>query len=109
MAVVNFASFASSLPLGTRILTGALLLFSLTLALLRLFLTETGLHVISFSRDDSAIAFPWLVIVPGSSFYYPWCVRVGLAPAQAQGQVRPVLSPGSRILALSTLFPLGRS
>lgn len=72
MAVINLAAFASSLPIATRSLTILLLVFTLTLALLRLLFTDTGLHVISFSRSDSAVAFPWLVIVPGSSFWYPW-------------------------------------
>lgn len=72
MAVINLASFVSSIPVATRSMTAALLVLSITLALLRLTLTETGLHLISFSREDSAVAFPWLVIVPGSSFWYPW-------------------------------------
>lgn len=72
MAVINFASFISSIPIATRSMTAALLGFSLVLAFLRISMTEEGIHVISFSRDDSAVAFPWLVIVPGSSFWYPW-------------------------------------
>jgi hypothetical protein len=72
MAVINLASFVSSVPIGTRSLTAALLAFTLVLMVLRLTLTDIGLHVISFSKEDSAISFPWLVIVPGSSFWYPW-------------------------------------
>lgn len=72
MAVINLASFVSSVPIATRSLTAILLAFTLTLAFLRITLTTTGLHIISFSKDDSAVAFPWLVIVPGSSFWYPW-------------------------------------
>lgn len=72
MAVINLASFISSIPVATRSMTAALLGFSLLLAFLRVTMTEEGIHLISFSRDDSAVAFPWLVIVPGSSFWYPW-------------------------------------
>jgi membrane associated rhomboid family serine protease len=72
MAVINLASFVSSIPVATRFMTAALLAFSLVLLLLRLTLTEAGVHYISFSQDDSAVAFPWLVIVPGNSFWFPW-------------------------------------
>ncbi|UZJ51009.1 hypothetical protein CBS101457_000329 [Exobasidium rhododendri] len=72
MAVINLASFVSSIPIGTRSLTAALLIFTLGLAFLRITFTEVGLHVIAFSKEDSAVSFPWLVIVPGSSFWYPW-------------------------------------
>lgn len=72
MAVINMASFISSVPVATRSMTAALMGFSFVLAVMRLTMTETGLHIISFSREDSAVAFPWLVIVPGSSFWYPW-------------------------------------
>lgn len=72
MAVINFASTIASLPLATRTLTGLVLAFSLFLFLLRVFRTDEPLHFITFTRNDSAIAFPWLVIVPGVSFWYPW-------------------------------------
>lgn len=72
MAVINAASFVLSLPLATRCLSGLVVLFSATLFLLRLFRTEEPLHYFTFTRNDSAIAFPWLVIVPGVSFWYPW-------------------------------------
>ncbi|CAO1615558.1 unnamed protein product [Parajaminaea phylloscopi] len=72
MAVVNLASSIASIPIATRILSLLVLCFSALVALLRLFRTEEGLHVITFTRADSAIAFPWLVIVPGVSFWYPW-------------------------------------
>ncbi|CAO1634203.1 unnamed protein product [Sympodiomycopsis kandeliae] len=72
MAVINLATSISSIPLFTRIFTLLLVLFSLTLFLLRVFATEKELHWLQFSRSDSAIAFPALVIVPGVSFWYPW-------------------------------------
>ncbi|KAE8266716.1 hypothetical protein A4X09_0g5625 [Tilletia walkeri] len=65
-------SIVSSIPPATRALTGALLFFSTLIAVLRWFGTEEKLHVFTFSRSDSALKFPWLVIVPGQSFWYPW-------------------------------------
>ncbi|EPQ28994.1 uncharacterized protein PFL1_03284 [Pseudozyma flocculosa PF-1] len=72
MAVFSASTFVQSIPPGTRILTASLLAFTLLLAFLRLTRTEEGLHFITFSSKDSALAFPWLVIVPGASWYYPW-------------------------------------
>lgn len=72
MAVVNLASTLQSIPLATRCLSLLVLFFSTLIAVLRLTRTEEGLHIITWSRTDSAIAFPWLVIVPGVSFWYPW-------------------------------------
>ena len=72
MAVINLASTFASIPLATRSLCALVLFFTLTLAVLRLTRTEEGLHIITWSRTDSAIAFPWLVIVPGVSLWYPW-------------------------------------
>lgn len=69
---VMSSSLIASLPPATRGLTGALIGFSLTLAVLRLTLTEDKLHVITWSRNDSAVSFPWIVLVPGQSFFYPW-------------------------------------
>ncbi|KAK0520127.1 hypothetical protein OC842_007203 [Tilletia horrida] len=65
-------SLVSSIPPATRALTGALLFFSTFIAVLRWFGTDEKLHFLSFSRSDSALKFPWLVIVPGQSFWYPW-------------------------------------
>lgn len=61
-----------SLPPATRGITIALVGFSVVLALLRLTMTEEKLHIITWSRQDSAVAFPWLVLVPGQSLTYPW-------------------------------------
>ncbi|KAE8184754.1 hypothetical protein A4X06_0g6977 [Tilletia controversa] len=65
-------SLVSSIPPATRALTGALLFFSSLIAVLRWFGTDEKLHFLAFSRNDSALQFPWLVIVPGTSFWYPW-------------------------------------
>ncbi|KAL9933978.1 hypothetical protein V8E36_007060 [Tilletia maclaganii] len=65
-------SLVTSIPPATRALTGALLFFSTFIAILRWFGTEEKLHFVSFSRSDSALKFPWLVIVPGTSYWYPW-------------------------------------
>jgi len=71
MAVISLTPFLQSLPLGTRILSSALLGFSILLFFLRLFGTDEGLHL-TFQKQDSALAFPALVLVPGASFWYPW-------------------------------------
>ncbi|PWN49593.1 DUF1751-domain-containing protein [Violaceomyces palustris] len=71
MAVFSPSNFVQTIPLGTRILTALLLSFSISLLLLRLTTTIDGIHL-KFSRQDSALEFPWLVIVPGSSWKYPW-------------------------------------
>ncbi|KDN49603.1 DUF1751-domain-containing protein [Tilletiaria anomala UBC 951] len=61
-----------ALPPATRGLTFALLGFTTILALMRFTLTEEKLKAQSFSKQDSALEFPWLVIVPGQSWMYPW-------------------------------------
>lgn len=72
MAVVNLAASLASIPWMTRVLCALLLSFSALLFLLRVFRTEEAVHWFQFSRQDSAIAFPYLVIVPGVSIWYPW-------------------------------------
>lgn len=58
------------LPPATRALTLGIAAFSALLFLLRITLSEV--HPISWHKDDSAVGFPWLVLVPGASFWYPW-------------------------------------
>ncbi|PWZ02454.1 DUF1751-domain-containing protein [Testicularia cyperi] len=65
MAVFSISTLVQNVPLGTRILTGSLLSFSILLFVLR-FQTSTGFSM------SSATGYPWLVIVPGASFWYPW-------------------------------------
>ncbi|KAI0756827.1 eukaryotic integral membrane protein [Daedaleopsis nitida] len=61
MAVLTFAplQFVSSIPLSTRVVTAATILVSL----LYYFLLWSG---------DEAFSAPYLVLVPGSSLFYPW-------------------------------------
>ncbi len=65
MAVFSLSTLLQNVPPGSRALTAALLAFSLLLFFLRL---RTGLGF----GTASAVQFPWLVIVPGASFWYPW-------------------------------------
>ena len=65
MAVFSLSTLLQNVPPGTRILSAALLALSTLLFLLRL---RTGLGFSTLS----AVQFPWLVIVPGASFWYPW-------------------------------------
>ncbi|KAJ1019194.1 hypothetical protein NDA18_006338 [Ustilago nuda] len=65
MAVFSLSTLLQNVPPGTRSLTGVLLAFSTLLFFLRL---RTGLGF----GTASAVQFPWLVIVPGASFWYPW-------------------------------------
>ncbi|WFD31255.1 hypothetical protein MSPP1_002289 [Malassezia sp. CBS 17886] len=52
----------SALPLGTRIVTAVLIAFSATLAVLRW----------AIPTPAGALAYPFLVLVPGVSYWYPW-------------------------------------
>ncbi|KAN0060480.1 hypothetical protein ACQY0O_007811 [Thecaphora frezii] len=72
MAVFSASTFIQSLPLGTRILTALLVAFSLLLALLCLFSSTERLEFATLAHYNAAVAFPWLVIVPGASWWYPW-------------------------------------
>lgn len=69
MAVFSLSTLVQNTPPATRALTATLLALSSLLFILRL---RTGL---GFSTA-SAVQFPWLVIVPGSSFWYPWTLIV---------------------------------
>ncbi|KAI0801088.1 eukaryotic integral membrane protein [Fomes fomentarius] len=61
MAVLSFAplQFVSSIPLATRVFTAATVLFSLLY------------YFLQWSNDGSFSA-PYLVLIPGSSLFYPW-------------------------------------
>lgn len=69
MAVFSLSTLLQNTPPATRALTGTLLTLSIFLFVLRL---RTGLGF----GVDSAVQFPWLVIVPGASFWYPWTLIV---------------------------------
>ncbi|KAI0361426.1 eukaryotic integral membrane protein [Trametes cingulata] len=61
MAVLSSAplQFVASIPLATRVITAATIVFSL----LYYFLRWSGYE---------AASMPWLVLIPGSSIFYPW-------------------------------------
>ncbi|WFD43687.1 hypothetical protein MPSI1_002351 [Malassezia psittaci] len=57
-----------ALPVGTRILTALVLVFSSTLGTLRFFhLLRVNTQVVS-----TALSYPYLVLVPGQVLWYPW-------------------------------------
>ncbi|POW14682.1 hypothetical protein PSHT_07337 [Puccinia striiformis] len=60
------------LPTGTRLLCGILLALSILVQLLRFSLSATDLKAIFRGSTDDALAFPWLVVVPGSVIWNPW-------------------------------------
>ncbi len=61
MVVLSFAplQFVSSIPLATRVFAAATVLFSLLY------------YFLQWSNDGSFSA-PYLVLIPGSSLFYPW-------------------------------------
>ena len=61
-----------ALPRGTRVLLGLVLGFSGLLALLRA-VARLG---VGAAPAGSALAYPYLVVVPGDVLWYPWYVRV---------------------------------
>ena len=60
------------LPTGTRLLCGILLALSFLVQLLRFSLSATDLKAVFRGSTDDALAFPWLVVVPGSVIWNPW-------------------------------------
>lgn len=61
MAILSSAplQFVASIPLATRVITAA----TIVLSLFYYFLRWSGTQV---------TALPWLVLLPGSSIFYPW-------------------------------------
>ncbi|KAI0652030.1 DUF1751-domain-containing protein [Trametes meyenii] len=61
MAVLSSAplQFVASIPLATRVITAATIVLSLFYYFLRW-------------SDNEAVALAWLVLIPGSSIFYPW-------------------------------------
>ncbi len=61
MAILSSAplQFVASIPLATRVITAA----TIVLSLAYYFLRWSGTQV---------TALPWLVLLPGSSIFYPW-------------------------------------
>ncbi|KAL8293554.1 hypothetical protein RQP46_000255 [Phenoliferia psychrophenolica] len=68
----NFTSSLLALPPATRALTAALFALSTLFFFLRLSLAPRDLKSIFGATGDNSLAFPWLVLVPGSVLWYPW-------------------------------------
>lgn len=64
--------FVLQLPTGTRILCGLLLSLSFLVQILRFSLSATDLKTVFRGSKDDSLAFPWLVVVPGSVIWNPW-------------------------------------
>ncbi|GAA5829920.1 hypothetical protein JCM11251_007932 [Rhodosporidiobolus azoricus] len=61
-----------TLPPATRALTLTLVFLSIFFFLLRFSLPDADLPTILGSGGDAAVAFPWLVLVPGKVLLRPW-------------------------------------
>ncbi|GAA5916661.1 hypothetical protein JCM6882_001574 [Rhodosporidiobolus microsporus] len=61
-----------TLPPATRALTLTLLTLSLLFFLLRFSLPDADVRSVLGSGGDAAVAFPWLVLVPGKAIWAPW-------------------------------------
>ncbi|PKI82407.1 hypothetical protein MVES1_003360 [Malassezia vespertilionis] len=59
---------ATSLPVGARVLVGLLVAFSTLLAALR----ELGILQLNRVVIGSALHYPYLVLIPGASLWFPW-------------------------------------
>jgi hypothetical protein len=70
MPAISFLPFLQTVPLGTRLLT-LLLIFS-TLSALFLSLLANQYTPSGSSNGMPGIDMPWLVLVPGESWKYPW-------------------------------------
>jgi hypothetical protein len=68
MSSVTAPAWLQAIPRGTRIVAGATVGLSLILALSRTNQTRAvpGLGAVFGASGDSTVAFPWLVVVPGS-------------------------------------------
>jgi hypothetical protein len=79
MPTYSFLPFLQNIPIGTRILTGTLVLFSLLHQVLSQLdanrATSAYDGVPETKNGDAygvATASPYLVLVPGKSFWFPW-------------------------------------
>ncbi|MBW0485187.1 hypothetical protein O181_024902 [Austropuccinia psidii MF-1] len=66
--------FVLQLPIGTRILCGLLFSSSILIQILQFGLSVTDLKTVFRGSSDNALAFPWLVVVPGSVLWHPWTI-----------------------------------
>lgn len=75
--MVSLPPVLASLPPATRALTALLIGCSTFFFLLHLSLAPTDLKGIFGASADDTLAFPWLVLVPGSVVWYPWTLVTG--------------------------------
>jgi hypothetical protein len=66
MPSVNFLPFLQQIPFATRIITVSLVVFSLAALLLSMFAAQNT------NGGIPSVNLPWLVMVPGTSYWYPW-------------------------------------
>jgi hypothetical protein len=66
MPSVNFLPFLQQIPFATRIITIALVVASLAALLL------STLAAQNTDGGIPSVNLPWLVMVPGKSYWYPW-------------------------------------
>lgn len=66
MPAISFLPFLQQVPFATRIITATLIVFSLAALLL------TTLARQNTDGGIPSVNLPWLVMVPGASYWYPW-------------------------------------
>jgi hypothetical protein len=66
MPSVNFLPFLQGIPFATRIITLSLISASLVAILLSTFAAQNS------NGGIPSVNLPWLVMVPGKSYWYPW-------------------------------------
>lgn len=72
MPAISFLPFLQNVPASTRLLTALLILFSLA-----------GFGLTTLARENTpnpgavGSELPWLVLVPGESWRFPWVVLTG--------------------------------
>ncbi|WWC88860.1 uncharacterized protein L201_003775 [Kwoniella dendrophila CBS 6074] len=88
MPAISFLPFLSSIPLGTRLITLTILLFSII-----------GQGLSYLARENSpepgswGIQLPWLVMAPGISYWYPWTLfTAGLVELSLMGLIVSLIS-----------------
>lgn len=66
--------FVLQLPPGTKVLVALMVGLSTLIQLFRFSLSELDLKAVFRGRMDDSLAFPWLVMVPGSVLWNPWTI-----------------------------------
>ncbi|WWC62306.1 uncharacterized protein I303_104902 [Kwoniella dejecticola CBS 10117] len=88
MPAISFLPFLSSIPLGTRLIT-------LTIILLSVIAQGLSYLALDNSADSGSWGsqLPWLVMVPGKSFWYPWTLlTAGLVELSLFGLILSAIS-----------------